>query len=901
MPLPNGTVTLLFSDIEGSTALLSALGAATWGEVLQAHRQILRSAFAGHQGTELGTEGDSFFVVFTSAREAVLATIDAQRGLLAHRWPHNGALRVRMGLHTGEPQPHEEGYVGLDVHRAARIAATAHGGQIVLSQATRDLLSDHSDEPELHDLGWHRLKDLPDAEHLFEVRAAGLPTQHPPLRSLGTHANLPHYATELVGRADEVAQVRARFTDRASPLVTLTGPGGAGKTRLAVSVARELQVELDCDAYFVDLHTATGSSGIWTGIAEALGAPGGSQRPAREQVLELVTARPVLLVLDNLEQIPDADLVVVDLLNAGRDVRVLATSRGPLHLVDEQQFPVGALPIPEPDPGRGLADLRRGAVELFVQRAQLVRPGFGLTRENVADVLALCRRLDGLPLSIELAAARLRLLSPAALLRRLELQLRETAGAGRVERQRTLEATIAWSYDLLEPEDQAVFRRLGVFAGRFDLEAVAGVADSVDRDPLDVVAHLVDVSLVETVEGPDGEPMVWLLETIRQFARERSAAAGELEAARAQHARWCLAVATQISAQLGGPMQMAALDRFHALDPDLQDALDWTLGASGPWASEKLEAGLSLLEQLYPYWYRFSHAAQGRPWHERALARVRTGEVADSTRIVDALHGQGILALEQRDVATGAPALEQALAMAQRLGDRDRQARESNSLGVARRLAGDPRAARELLEQSLVLARAQQAPELQASALANLVTVHLDLGDHAAAIHAARDAMAVDRALDDAWGLAVDRSGLVFALLHAQSPHEALDQLREGAADAVALGDLQLSIDVLESLACVLAVLGHGPAAARALGCAQRHRADAGLPRSEPDEAHLARFLDPVRADLDPAQWQQAMAGGGVLTIEQALADGLAVPGRPGQAAGSAGSAGSPGSARSAG
>lgn len=885
MPLPTGTVTLLFSDIEGSTVLLNSLGASVWGEVLQEHRRIMRAAFAAHEGTELGTEGDSFFVVFTSAHDAVLASVDAQRGILAHRWPEGGALRVRMGMHTGEPQPHEEGYVGIDVHRAARIAATAHGGQIVISQATSALLVGHADEPELLDLGWHRLKDLPEAEHLFEVRAPGLPTGHPPLRSLGTHANLPNYATELVGRAAEVADVCARFAQRRTQLVTLTGPGGSGKTRLAVAVARELQVRTGCDAFFVDLHAATEPMAMWAGIAEAIGSSGGAGQPARDQVLDFVGPRQVLLVLDNLEQIPQADLVVVELLNAGREVLVLATSRGPLHLVDEHQFPVGALMVPEPSAVRVMADAQQGAVELFVQRAQMVRPGFALTAENVAEVLALCRRLDGLPLSIELAAARLRLLSPAALLRRLEARLSEVSGTGRVERQRTLEATIAWSYDLLEPEDQAVFRRLGVFAGRFDLEAVAGVADAADRDPLDVVAHLVDVSLVETVEGPDGEPMVWLLQTIRQFARERLVEAGEMAAAQAQHALWCLAAATQVSGQLGGPMQMAALDRFHALGPDFRDALEWTLGEGGPWATERLESGLSLLEQLYPYWYRFSHAADGRQWHDRALARLRTGQVSDSTRIVDALHGQGILALEQRDVAVGASALEQALAMAHRLGDGYREARESNSLGVARRLAGDPHAAYVLLQRSLALARERQAPQLQASALANLVTVHMDLGDHGAAIEAARSAMAVDRELDDEWGLAVDRSGLVFALLHAHGPAEALEQLREGGADAVALGDLQLSIDVIESLACVLAALGDGPAAAAALGCAERHRADARLPRSEPDEAHLAHFLDPARAGMDLVQWEQGLALGAARTIEQALESGLAMP------AGAAGSA----------
>ncbi len=874
--LPTGTVTLLFSDIEGSTVLLSGLGAALWSDVLQAHRQILRSAFVAHGGIELGTEGDSFFIVFTSAHEAVVAAIEAQRGLLRHSWPEGVApLRVRMGLHTGEPQPGEEGYIGLDVHRAARIAATANGGQIVISDSTRTLLGG---EPDLLDLGWHRLKDLPEQEHLFEVLADGLLTDHQPLRSLGTHANLPTYSTELVGRAAELGQVCSSFTTGHAHLVTLTGTGGSGKTRLAVAVAKELQVGLGCDTFFVDLHTATDAAAMWAGIAEATGAPGGAEKRPKDQVLSFLGSRAVLLVLDNLEQIPDADLVVVDLLNVGDHVRVLATSRGPLHLVDEQQIPVTALMIPDPATIREPTDAELGAVELFVQRARLVRPGFTLTRDNVADVITLCQRLDGLPLSIELAAARLRLLSPAALLRRLGARLTEVSGAGRVERQRTLEATVAWSYDLLDPEDQAVFRRLGVFVGRFDLEAVARVADTLDRDPLDVVAHLVDVSLVETTEGPDGEPMVWLLETIRLFARDRLADAGELEAARAQHALWCLAIATEANTQLGGALQMSALDRFHALEQDIQSALDWTLGASGPWRKERLESGLSLLEQMYRYWYRFSHAAEGRQWHERALARLRTGEVADSARIVDALHGQGIMALEQGDVVAGTQALERSLEMAQRLEDGYRGARESNSLGVARRLAGEFESARGLLEQSLELARAEEAPRLQASALSNMVTVLLDTGDYPAAVDAAQAAISLDRELDDEWGLAVDRSNLVFAVLFARGPQEALELLREGAGEAVALGDLQLSIDILENLACILAALGDVTGSATVLGSAQRHRDENSLRRPEPDQVHVDRFIQPARASMAPADWQRAFDAGSALSIEAALADGLARP-----------------------
>jgi len=874
--LPGGTLTLLFSDIEGSTSMLQRLGA-RWGEALTAHREILRSTFAEHDGREMGTEGDSFFVVFTSAQHAVLAAVQGQRRLLEHQWPDDSPLRVRMGLHTGEPERHAEGYIGIDVHQAARIAATASGGQVVLSAATQALAANAAEDIGTRDLGLHRLKDLPEPVHLYELSAPGLPSDHPPLRSLGTQANLPAYASEIIGREREVDDVTGLLEDTRARLVTLTGTGGTGKTRLAVAVARDLQDRFPHEIIFVPLHTADRAALMWSGISEAVGAPADAEILPHERVLRFLADRTALLVLDNLEQIPEAADVVADLLAAAPGVTVLATSRRPLHLVDEHLYPVAVLAVPSLASAGEVDAARVGAVELFEQRARMVRPSFRLTADNLDTVVTLCRRLDGLPLAIELAAARSQLLSPRALLARIDDRLGDRLTAGhRASRQQTLAATIAWSWELLDDDSQRVLRRLGVFAGRVGLDAVQAVAANDGEDPLDLVAHLVDVSLAEIVEGADGEPMVLLLETIRRFARDRLGASGEYDEIRLRHARWCLDVATGISALLTGPRQMTALDRMEAVEEDIRSALDWCLAPGRVTAPHRRECGLALLEPMDAYWYRFGYIAEGRGWHDRALVVLEHDDSVDPGRLVDALHGKGILAVQQNDLPTGSQALERALELAHRIGDPFRESRESNSLGVARREAGDTEGARELILRSAALAREIGDTHREAIALSNVVQIHLDAGEYADAVDAARRAVEADRALGDPWGVAINQCNLIPALLNAEGPEAAREQFVAVAHEAVALGDVELSLDVLDSGASVWAALGEGALAATLLGASDRQREVAGIPRADPDQRHLDRFVAPARGALGPAEWDQAHARGARLSIEDAVAEGVA-------------------------
>lgn len=864
---------MLFSDIESSTLTLIRLGA-RWGDALTAQRRILRSAFEAHEGYEIGTEGDSFFVVFASAHQALLAAVEGQRQLRKHAWPEDVSLRVRMGIHTGEPQRHEDGYIGIDVHRAARIAATASGGQIVLSEATRLLVSALSPDVTWRDLGWHRLKDLSEPEHLHDAVAAGLLSDFAPLRSLGTPANLPPSATVMVGRHDEVADLCAEFERPDVRLVNLTGPGGTGKTRLALAVAAGLEDHFPTGIFFVGLHSADRAQLMWAAIADAVGATGNADQLPGDRTLDFLRDRRALLLLDNLEQISDADVVVSQLLNGAPKVRILATSRRPLHLVGEHEYPVPPLKVPA-DQGVDRSDAERAeAVELFVRRARMVQPRFSLTDANTKDVVELCRRLDGLPLAIELAAARSRLLSPRALLSRIDEKLGVGVTASdRTERQRTLGTTVAWSYDLLDEPDRKVFRRLGVFSSGTDLAAVESVVGTDDADPLDVVAHLVDVSLLQIAEAPDGEPIVSMLQTIRSFACDRLDGSEEGDEIRLRHARWCLEVATQISDTLHGPTQMSALDRMDIVQEDIRAALNWCLRPASDGSREHIDVGYGLLAPMNTYWHRFGYLAEGRGWHERAIA-IADGE--DSVGLVHALHGMAVLGLQQNDVSNVTPALERALEMARRLGDRELEARESNSLGVARREAGDTAGARKLIEHSIAVSRQIGDPEREATALSNMVMILLDSGDYAAAVDAARRAVAADVALNDPWGVGINETNMTMALLRAEGPEQAFRHLIDTARRTVALADPELSIAVVEVLAATLAELGDTERAALLVGTADAHRTHSGMPRSRPDQLHFDQSIRLARTALSSEVWNLAYSRGGQLSLEEATTEALA-------------------------
>lgn len=864
--LPTGTLTLLFSDIEGSTVLLHRLGV-DWGAALSAHRKILRAAFAHHAGTEMGTEGDSFFVVFRSAHDAIAAAVDGQRRLQTHSWPNGVDLRVRMGIHTGEPQRHDEGYIGEDVHRAARIGSTANGGQIVISGATRRLVRDLA-HVEIRDLGHHRLKDLAGDEALYDVVAPGLLAEFPPLRSLGKTAALPTNGTPLIGRAAELQALAGLLTEPQIRLVTLTGPGGSGKTRLATAAAARLEPEFVDGVYFVGLQTVDGGELMWSAIGEVLDA-GEADGMAAGRVTSHLEGRRALLVLDNVEQIADADAVVSELLGAAPGVRVLATSRRPLLLAGEHNFPV--LPLALPESADFDAVLSSAAVEMFVRHAQMVRPTFELTQENQSDIAALCHRLDGLPLALELAAANSRLLSPRALLSRIDSRLGTgVTAADRPERQRTLGATIAWSYDLLEDAERAVFRRLGVFQSSCDLAAIHVVAAEDGIDTLGVVNRLVATNMVSVVEAAaDGEPRIALLETIRMFARDRLAESAEAEEVRSRHLRWCIDFADRMTDLLRGPLHTVGLDGIAAIESDVRAALDWSLRPVGSGGRERVEAGHILLAVMTRFWSSFGSVAEARAWQERAVAII---DEHDNESTLTLLNDLGRSLLRQSEADAAVALFNRALQMAVRMQRRDFQARAHNELAMARRHGGDSEGALELLHRSLELSRACGSTSYEAAASSNLVVVLIDLGRYADAARAALDAMDVDTRIGDTWGVAVDRLNYVGAILNADGPRAAQARYVEWATDILSFRDKELTVDLMELGAAIVAGLGEAPLAARLIAWADEQRAAIDMPRSDAEQIVMEKWIAPARRSLTEIDWQRAYSSGAALEPEAAIA-----------------------------
>lgn len=869
--LPEGTITLLFSDIEGSTRLLARLGE-RYGDVLSTQRAVMRAAFARHGGHEMGTEGDSFFVVFRTVGAAVRATTEAQRALGAASWPDGVEVRVRMGVHTGEPTRHEDGYVGMDVHRAARVAAVAHGGQVVLTAATHRIAITQGDVETL-DLGEHRLKDIPGVERLHQLCAPGLLREFPPLRSLGSRSTLPLPPTAMVGRERELAEVRRALAEPVGGAVTLTGPGGVGKTRLALAVAAAVEGELVDGVYFVPLSAVRSEDVLWSSVAEALDVPG--DRKDADGVLQHVAGRQVLVVLDNLEQIPQAPEAVARLVAAGPGVRVLATSRRPLHVPGEREHTVAPLGLPAPGATTAAAGASE-ALTLFVQRATSVRPDFRLTEETVADVVEICRSLDGLPLAIELVAARTKLLGPRALRARLDTVLElEQATVGAPSRQRTLRAAITWSHDLLGPDLQEVFARLSVFAGWFDLAAVAAVvAPTDDRGTvpspgLAELGELVDASLVTVRDGPDGEPHFRLLRTVAAFGRQALADSGHETEVRRRHAEHYLALAEQVRTRLRSAGHLSARDRLESELDNVRAALTWAFG------SGETTLALLLCEQLRWFWYACGYQVEGRRWLATAVGAAAD---EDSAELARARHGLAVLVLQQGEADDARDLLRQSLAYWRRVGEPERVAVELNSLAMAHRALGEADLARALLEEAVTEARRGTDAVALADALSNLAALEIDAGGYASATTLLQEVLALDEAAGDAWGIAADHVNLAATLLRAGRRGEAIELLRRHGTGITDLGDAELTVDLVE-LCCVLhAESGHGERAARLLGGVRALRSRSGLVMAEPDRAWLESRLAPVRERVGDDSWAAGLAAGADLDVRQVVAEALALP-----------------------
>jgi predicted ATPase/class 3 adenylate cyclase/DNA-binding CsgD family transcriptional regulator len=634
--IPTGTVTLLFTDIEGSTLLLQQLGE-RYADMLATCRQLLRTAFQQWNGFEVDTQGDAFFVVFARASNAVSAVVDMQRALARHDWPSGAAEAMRIGLHTGEPTRTAEGYVGLDVHHAARIMSVGHGGQVLLSQTIRELVKHNlPDEVSLRDLGEHRLKDLQLPGHIYQLIIADLPADFPLLKTLDSRPNnLPVQLTQFIGREKEITAVQYFFQREDARLMTLTGPGGTGKTRLGLQVAAELSDLFPDGVYFVNLAPISDPTLVVTAIAQTLDLKEMGDQTLLVLLKGYLRDKHILLLLDNFEQVASAALQVVDLLATCPKLKVIVTSRTVLHVRGDQEFPVPPLAVPDPKHLPDLVALSHyEAVELFVSRAQAVKPEFQLSNTNAPAIVEICARLDGLPLAIELAAARIKLLPPQALLARLGQRFAVlTSGPHDAPaRQQTLRNTIAWSYNLLEAQEQRLFRRLSVFVGGCTLEAIEAVCTTLDTESaswqvLDGVASLIDKSLLQQTEQESNELRLVMFETIREHGLERLAESGETEAMQEAHALYYLALAEQAEPHLKGAEQGQWFARLEQERDNLRVALTWLLEAAARGRGEEkgkqqAERALRLGVALYWFWYTAGPPSEGRSFLERALSVV---------------------------------------------------------------------------------------------------------------------------------------------------------------------------------------------------------------------------------------------------------------------------------------
>jgi predicted ATPase/class 3 adenylate cyclase len=663
--LPTGTVTFLFSDMEGSTRLVQEVGPAAFTRILERHNDILRAAFEAHEGIERGTHGDSFLVMFAEAPAAVAAAAEAQTALAAEAWPDRIDVRVRMGLHTGVGTLGGDDYVGIDVNRAARVAAAAHGGQVLLSDATRALTAlAMPPRVRLRDLGEHKLKDLARPEHLFELVLADVPTDFGPLRTSDRKVgNLPPRLTSFLGRDVELEALRDLL--RSNRLITLTGAGGSGKTSLGIELARASDADFPDGTWFVPLETVTDADRVASTIATSLGlieSPGVS---AGERLIGFLRDRRLLLVVDNFEQVLAAAPLLGELIQAASGLTMLVTSRAPLRLSIEQEFPVAPLRIPGPiDPVE--VAMQSPAVRLFVERARRARPAYELTSNDAPAVAEICARLDGLPLGIELAASRIALLTPQSIAGRLAQHLDLPGNGPRdvPERQRSLERTIAWSHELLSAAEQRLLARLSIFASGCRLEeaeAVCGPSTELGIEVIEGISQLVDHGLVQPVPGPDGA-RYRLLETVRMFASQRLSDGSDRGTIERRHARAYLELAEEAASHMMATSHLAWLDRLTADHANLRAAIQWAI------KEREVDVALRLGAACWRFWQQRGYMVEGLATMDAVLSLP--GAEAPSLARVRALDAAGGVRWWTADIRAADAFYQSQLALARELGDR---------------------------------------------------------------------------------------------------------------------------------------------------------------------------------------------------------------------------------------
>jgi predicted ATPase/class 3 adenylate cyclase len=920
--LPTGTVTFVMTDVEGSTPLWEREPDAAHLAMAR-HDVLVTEAVQRHRGVPIRPrgEGDSRFAVFSSAADGVAGALAIQQALVAEHWPTSIPVKVRIGVHTGEVRLRDADYYGTEVNRCARLRGLGHGGQILVSDVTAELVRETLPPgASLDDLGEHWLKGLSRPLRVYQLVAPGLPTDLPPLDSPSAHRhNLPVQRTSLLGRAPEIELGRRLLHASGARIVTVTGPGGVGKTRLALHLAESLLPGFADGVWLVDLASIVEPALVPFAIARALGLQEQGGRPLAESVVEYLRPLSLLLLLDNFEHVLGAAPFVATLLAACPNVRVLVTSREPLHLYGEHELPVPPLALPRPDDRADASALsEHAATALFVQRARAVKPDLVLTAATAASISRSCIQLDGLPLAIELAAARVKQLSPPAILERLEraggrasLSLLVAGPRDAPSRQQTLRNTIAWSYALLTDDDRMLFRRLAIFVGGFSLAAVRDVVadprlsdDDWELDLLDLLGSLADKSLLRRTDDVAGEPRWRLLETIRRFGLERLREEDDVALVQRRHVEHYVALAEAAEGKLRGQEQAAWLDRLEAEHANMRAAMAWSVGESrDPECASRLASALAL------FWFMHGHLSEGSRWLDQALAadasvppvirakaRVEAGALARfqsrprrAAELLEAGVGlyrelgnlRGVarglsqwgFALQQVNSADErAPALlEESAEIYRLLGDRAGLALALFNIGAAAVRRHNLDLAQQGLDEALALYRALGDNSLVARVLGHLGKVACARGAYDQATRLCDEAVALSRHTGNYPAMTYALS-VLGDVAHALGQDDRATELYiESLEGRRARGHLTGLPECLQGLACAAAARHAPDWAPRLLGAAEAMIESAGTGMSLAGLDRLARDVAALKERQEVAAFDAAWTAGRAMTIDQAF------------------------------
>jgi predicted ATPase/class 3 adenylate cyclase len=865
----SGVTTFLFTDIEGSTRL--------WDRdhermrlALASHDAIVRAAIEDHRGIVVKMSGDGAHAAFDDPLDALAAALQLQRALADPAATHAVELRVRCGLHAGVTERRDADFFGGAVNRAARVMSVAHGGQVLLSQAVAMLVGERlPPDVALHDLGTVRLRGLENPERVFQLVHPQLRHDFPALRSLeATPNNLPQQLSSFVGRERELAEIRKLLGN--TRLLTLLGAGGLGKTRLTLRIAADVLDDYPDGVWFVELAPLSDARLVPQAVASALGVTEEAGRPVIEALAKLAADRRMLLILDNCEHLIDgcAELAK-ELLQAGPYLKILTSSREPLRLAGETTYAVPALATPDASQSISVDRLAQfEAVRLFAERAAAAQPAFRVTAQNAVAVAAICRRLDGIPLALELAAARVRALSVESIAARLGDRFTLLIGGDRtaLPRQQTLRALIDWSHELLTDRERVLFRRLAVFAGGFTLEgaeALRAAGDEEVRDVPAVLGELVEKSLV-TSEPESGR--YGLLETMRQYAQHRLVESGDEIRARSAHLGYLLALAEKARPELVGPKQGVWLARLDLERENILSAHAWCDRAEGG-----AESGLRLVSAVKRYWLNRGLLDLGHRAAAEALARpdARRRTVDRARTLFDA----GQLASSMGRYAEAQGYLQESLAIAKELDDKERIAAVLQPLALAFLGQGDRAAARANLQEALVLAQALEDKRSVAAALNALAQLHRVEGQPDTAEPLYVQVLGIARDLGDEQSIAIALLNLAMVSIGRGSRSHAKPMLHEVLAIAQAIGSTPAGQSVLEVSAGLAALCGEWQRAAFFFGAAEAQAARTGLRRDPTDEAFLAPLIESARKGLGSQAFATSESAGRALSYEEAMVD----------------------------